>query len=108
MAAPAEGGRTRRRRGTVIAVECLPPLVGAKRKRGGRAGRPANGGKLPGDLEEAGEAAAAAAVGTSWDLLGSFLATDRLNPAPLQPDGDIQPIRWLVSGLISLIDVGLL
>jgi hypothetical protein len=75
-------GRTRRRRGAVIAVECLPPRVGVRRKRGGRAGRPTNGGGLPGDLGEAGGAAAAAAVGTSWDLLGSFLASDRLNPCP--------------------------
>jgi hypothetical protein len=77
-------GRTRRRRGTVIAVECLPPgpRVGAKRKEGrtyGQGDRPAVAscpaiwGKPPGPPRQP-------PSGPGGDLLGSFLASDRLRP----------------------------
>lgn len=73
-------GRTRRRRGTVIAVEWLAPhgLVPQEKEEDGQGDWPTVwraarrfGGSRRGH--------AAAAVGTSWDLLGLFLASDRLN-----------------------------
>jgi hypothetical protein len=67
-------GRTRRRRGTVIAVEWLAPTGWCRKKRR-RTGR-ATGqrcGELPGDLGEAGGAARqppSDLVGSAWLIFG--------------------------------------